>query len=301
MADVTIAQPTQRAYGEALRRLHRMWLILRRWPILSALFLGIVVIGTVFAPWVAPYGEQEGSLVDSLEPPVFFGGSSDHILGTDTVGRDVLSRTLYGGRVSLMVAGVVLLVSGTVGTFLGLLSGYNGGWVDEVIMRIVDLKNSVPLILVALVVAATFGNSLTLLLVLLAFWQWGGFARQVRGEVLTLKEMDYVKLAQVAGASNFRIMVWHIFPGVSSTVLVIATHMVGGVILLEASLSFLGAGIPPPTPAWGSMVAEGRLYISLAWWVSIIPGVAIGLTVMAFTFLGDWLRDRMDPRLRQLN
>lgn len=275
------------------------WRGLRRGPVFSIVFISLLVIATVFAPLVAPYGPEEGTLRESRVPPLFFGGSTSHILGTDAIGRDVLSRTIYGSRISLLVAGAVLVISGSFGVSMGLLSGYVGGWVDEVIMRVVDALNSIPLILIALVVAAKFGASLGALLVLLSIWLWGGYARLVRGETLTLRETGYVQLAKIAGASMPRILFRHIFPGVLSTATVIATFSVGGVILTEASLSYLGAGIPPPSPAWGGQVAAGQRFLSSAWWIAIFPGLAIGLTVMAFVFLGDWLRDYTDPKLRQ--
>ena len=273
---------------------------LAEWPVVSAMFLTVIILGAVAAPWAAPYGIQEGRLEDGELPPILFGGNASHILGTDHVGNDLLSRTLYGGRISLTVASIVLAAGATIGTVLGLLAGYRGGALDELLMRLVDLKNSIPFILIILIATVIFGASLRLLLILLSIWLWSSFARQVRAEVLYIKELDYVKLALVAGASTPRILSRHILPGVLNTVLVVATHMVGSVILLEATLSFLGAGVPPPTPSWGSMVAQGRIYISTSWWITVVPGVAIGLTVMSFTFLGDWLRDRLDPRLRHV-
>ncbi len=273
---------------------------LRRWPISSIIILGILVFMGVFAPIIAPYGASDMVLENRHVPPVFFGGSWDHILGTDPLGRDILSRLIYGARISLFVSAVALISGGVIGTVIGLVSGYAGGTTDEILMRIVDIKYSLPLILIALALALILGPSLELLLGLLAFLIWGGFARQVRGEVLLLKELDYVAMAKVSGASTFRILYRHIFPGVLNTVVVVATLQVGSVILAEASLSFLGAGVPPPTPTWGAMVSAGRLYLDIAWWDALIPGVAILLTVLAFTLLGDWLRDRVDPRLRQI-
>lgn len=273
---------------------------MRRWPVSSIIILGLFALAAVGAPWIAPDDPYGGELADRHIPPMFFGGTAQNLLGTDHLGRDVLSRLIHGARISMLVALVALGFGGVFGTILGLISGYFGGLVDEIIMRIVDIKFSLPLILIALALTIIWGASLQLLLGLLAFLIWGSFARQVRGEVLVLKEMDYVKLAKVAGASTPRIIYKHIFPGAMNTMVVVATFQVGSVILAEASLSFLGAGIPPPTPSWGSMVASGRLYISTAWWVSLVPGLAIALIVMAFTLLGDWLRDRVDPRLRQL-
>jgi len=275
------------------RRLHR-------WPISSIVILSVLIVSAVFAPLIAPHDAKLGDLSDRHIPPMLFGGTSDHILGTDGLGRDILSRIVHGARISVAVAVVALSVGGVIGTLLGVVSGYAGGWVDEVIMRIVDIKFAVPLILIALALAVILGPSFGLLLGLLSFLIWGHFARQVRAEVLVIVTMDYVAAARSCGASPVRIMYRHIFPGVISIVVVVGTLQVGAVVLAEASLSFLGAGVPSPTPAWGSMVAEGRLYIDTAWWVSLIPGVVIGLLVTAVTLLGDWLRDRLDPRLRQI-
>ena len=273
---------------------------LRRWPISSIVILSVLIISALFAPLIAPHDAKLGDLGDRHIPPMLFGGTSDHILGTDGLGRDILSRIVHGARISVAVAVVALSVGGVIGTLLGVVSGYAGGWVDEVIMRIVDIKFAVPLILIALALAVILGPSFGLLLGLLSFLIWGHFARQVRAEVLVIVTMDYVAAARSCGASPVRIMYRHIFPGVISIVVVVGTLQVGAVVLAEASLSFLGAGVPSPTPAWGSMVAEGRLYIDTAWWVSLIPGVVIGLLVTAVTLLGDWLRDRLDPRLRQI-
>ena len=273
---------------------------LRRWPVSSIIILSLFMIAALGSQWVAPHELNDGELSDRHIPPMFFGGSAEHVFGTDYLGRDILTRVIHGARISLMVAAVVLGVGGAFGTLVGMISGYFGGWVDEIIMRIVDVKFSLPFILIALALALILGPSLPLLLGLLAFLIWGGFARQVRGEVLVLKEMDYVALAKVTGASTIRILYKHILPGVLNTVVVVATIQVGNIILAEASLSFLGAGVPPPTPAWGSMVALGRLYVVDAWWDSLAPGMVIALVVVAFTLLGDWVRDRMDPRLRQL-
>ncbi len=284
----------------ALERARKLVHEFRRWPVLSIIVLIVLVTVVVFAPWIAPYSDSEGSAANGNQPPVFAGGTAKHLLGTDLLGRDMLSRSIYGGRVSLLVAAVVLVVAGTIGTTIGLLTGYVGGIVDDIIMRIVDAQNSIPLILVALLVAVAFGASLTNLLILLSLWLWSGYTRQVRAQVFQLREMDYVKLAKVAGAGTPRIIIKHLLPGVVDVVVVLATFQVGSVILTEAGLSFLGAGVPPPTPAWGGMVNEGLTYLRVAWWVPVVPGLCIGITVMALTFLGDWLRDYLDPRLRQL-
>ena len=228
------------------------------------------------------------------------GGSSTYILGADLQGRDILSRIIFGARITLVVAAVTLGIGGGLGVLLGLISGWYGGWVDEVMMRLVDLILAIPLILVALVLVVAIGQSFEMIIGVLAVWIWPRFARMVRGEVLQLKTLDYVSLARVAGASTPRILIKHLLPGTTNTIIVIATLQVGIVILVEAGLSFVGAGVPPPEPAWGSMVADGRDQMADAWWVAAMPGLAILLTVMPLNFFGDWLRDRLDPKLRQI-
>ena len=228
-------------------------------------------------------------------------GSTKFLLGTDHLGRDVLSRVIYGARISLLVSIVTLAVGGSIGVVMGLAAGWYGGVVDEILMRLVDIKLAIPLILIALVLVITLGQSLWIIVTVLCLFIWPRFARQVRGEVLQLKHMDYVSLAKVSGASTARILFIHIFPGTINTLIVVATLQVGIVILLESTLSFLGAGVPPPTPAWGSMVADGRDKLAGGvWWISTFPGIAIMLTVMSLNLFGDWLRDTLDPRLRQL-
>ncbi len=245
--------------------------------------------------------DPNAQLGDRLEVFVRPAGSTKFLLGTDHLGRDVLSRVIYGARIALIVSIVTLGVGGTIGVVLGLAAGYYGGFVDEFLMRLVDIKLAIPLILIALVLVITLGQSLWIIVTVLCLFIWPRFARQVRGEVLQLKQMDYVSLAKVSGASTARILFIHIFPGTINTLIVVATLQVGIVILLESTLSFLGAGVPPPTPAWGSMVADGRDKLAGGvWWISTFPGIAIMLTVMSLNLFGDWLRDKLDPRLRQL-
>ena len=247
---------------------------------------------------------QMGDSIEALDV-AREGGSSKFWLGTDQLGRDILSRVIYGARISLLAAVVTLGIGGSIGVLLGLVAGWYGGVVDEAIMRFVDMLLAIPLVLIALAMVATLGSSLTIIVAVLTIFIWPRFARQLRGEVLQLKNMDYVALAKVAGASTPRILFIHIFPGTINTLIVVATLQVGIVILLEATLSFLGAGVPPPTASWGGMVSDGRNHLAGgfetgSWWISTFPGVAIVLTVMSLNLFGDWLRDKLDPRLRQI-
>ena len=274
---------------------------IRRLPLIPGTILFVFVFGAIFAPLISPHGPTEVDLRARRTPPVWQeGGTAKYILGADLQGRDVLSRIIHGARVSLVLVGSAMSLGMVFGTVYGLLSGYFGGWVDEIMMRIVEIFLAVPLLLVALVIVVVAGASFTSVIGILVLFSWVGFARQVRGEVLSLKELDYVALARVAGASTFRILLRHIFPGVVNTMTVVATLHIGGLILAESVLAFLGAGIPPPTPAWGSMVADGKNYLTTSWNIAFFPGMAIFLVVMSFNFLGDWLRDALDPRLRQV-
>ncbi len=272
----------------------------RRWPYIPALILFVLVFAAIAAPVISPYDPVKGDLRARSKPPLGFGGTTEHLFGTDNQGRDIFSRIIHGARVSISFAAVTMLLSVALGAVIGAISGYFGGHIDEMLMRLVDLQNALPFILAALVVVGVFGASFTTLLIIIALFSWGTTARQIRGEVLQLKEMDYVALARVAGASSRRIIFLHLLPGVTNTLIVVATLGTGQIILTEATLSFLGVGIPPPRPAWGSMVAFGRNYIDSAWWIAVIPGVAIALIVVSLNFLGDWLRDYFDPRLRQI-
>ena len=288
------AAPSRIREGWTLRRFRRV-------PIIPLLILILFVIVGVGATWIAPHDPTKTNLRDRNQPPAWLeGGDSRYLMGTDHLGRDVYSRVIHGARISLIVASMVILVGNTIGVVIGLLSGWYGGWVDEFCMRLVDIKLAIPTILLALVLVLALGQTFILIVGVLAITIWPRIARNVRGEVLQLKTLDYVALAQVAGASTPRILTVHIFPGVINTLIVLTTLEIGIVILLESTLSFLGAGVPPPTPAWGSMVAEGRNRIAVAWWISTIPGLAILIVVMAANLFGDWLRDVLDPKLRQL-
>ena len=227
-------------------------------------------------------------------------GSSKYLLGTDKNGMDIFSRLIYGARLALVVSLMGIVVSGIIGSALGILAGYYGGILDAIIMRLVDVSLSISLVLIALVLAAVRGPSIDNVLVVICLFLWSRYARLVRGETLQLKSQDFIARAQVSGASNLRIMYKHIFPNLANTIIVLATLQIGFVIILEASLSFLGAGVPRPNPAWGLMVADGRELLSNAWWVSLVPTVAIVLTVLSINLLGDWVRDALDPKQRQI-
>jgi peptide/nickel transport system permease protein len=299
MANVAIPQWVPGYAGEAWEWVKQV----RRYPVLPlAVLLVLLVIPAIFSSQLAPHHPtKDSSLSERLAPPVWQeGGSWDHILGADKLGRDVLSRIIHGARVSLTVSLVSIFFGGLTGTALGLMAGYFGGWWDHIIMRLVDVKLSLQSILIALVLVAALGPGFQTVIIVIALLLWTRYARLVRGETLALKAQDFVARSRVAGASRFRIITRHIFPNVVNTIIVLATLEVGQVILLEATLSFLGVGIPRPTPAWGLMVADGRDLVVTAWWVAFFPGLAILLTVLSMNLLGDWLRDRLDPKLRNV-
>lgn len=274
---------------------------LSRLPWVAFAIIVVMTFVAVSAPLIAPHSPTEQSLPDKLRPPAWQeGGSSKYLLGTDLLGRDVLSRLIYGARVSMTVALAALLAGGGIGLMLGILSGYVGGRVDAFLMRVVDATLTFPTILIALLLTVSLGQGLRTIIIAVSFIIWARFARVVRGEVLGVKNRDFVSLAKVHGCSHLRIMAIHIVPNVMNTFMVLLTLHIGFVIIVEASLSFLGAGIAPPTPSWGQMVSDGRGHIAGAWWLSVVPGVAILLVVLAFNLFGDWLRDWLDPRLRQL-
>jgi peptide/nickel transport system permease protein len=263
--------------------------------------LGALVVAAVFAAFLAPQSPTDGDITAKLIPPMWMErGSAEHPLGTDRFGRDVLSRIIYGSRISLLVSLMAIVVSGTLGTLVGLISGYRGGLTDVILMRLTDIALSLPTILIAVVLVAVSEPSFRNVILVIALLLWPRFARQVRGETLGVKEQDFVALAVVAGRSSAWIISRHILPNVTPTLLVISTLQVGYVILLEGTLSFLGVGVPPPNPAWGLMIADGRGFLATAWWITLFPGLAMLLTVLAVNLMGDWLRDHLDPRLRQL-
>ena len=274
---------------------------LRRAPVIPLAIIGLILFTATFAPFLTPYSTTKPSLAERLTPPVWDAeGSWDHPLGTDALGRDMATRLMFGGRVSMLVAVLTLILGGGIGTAIGLFAGYYGGRLDAVLMRIADSTLAFPIILFAILLVVTLGASMANVVIAIALVLWARYARVIRGEVLALRERDFIARARVSGCSDLRILLVHLFPNTANTLLVLLTLQVGWVIIVEASLSFLGAGIPPPTPAWGAMVADGREYVDTAWWVSAFPGVAIMLTVIAFNLVGDWLRDALDPKLRQV-
>ncbi|MQG30135.1 MAG: ABC transporter permease [SAR202 cluster bacterium] len=275
---------------------------MKRWPVIPAAIMFVIVFGAVFAPLLAPYEPQKGDLRARNIPPVWLdGGDSAHWLGTDNLGRDMYSRMLYGARISLFVAAVAVIFGLLAGTTTGIVAGYYGGMVDEILMRLVDLWSSLPFLLIALIVAVSVGPSLGMVIALLAVSSWSAGSRNIRAEVLSLRGREYVQMSQVMNASDFRIIVRHLLPNVMHVVIVITTLRTGSMIIAEAGLSFLGVGVPASVPTWGLMIAQGQKFLTSTWWMSIMPGVAIFLIVMSFNFLGDWLRDRFDPRLNQLD
>jgi peptide/nickel transport system permease protein len=260
-----------------------------------------MVFVAIFAPLLTPHSAIKPNLAARLTPPVWSsGGTWSYPLGTDALGRDMVTRLMYGGRVSLTVGVLTVLLGGGIGAAVGLVSGYFGGRIDNVLMRFTDAMLALPIILFGILLVVTLGGNMYNVVIAIAVILWARIARVIRGEVLSIKSRDFVTRAQVVGCSIPRIMLVHIFPNTFNTLMVLVTLQVGWVIIVEASLSFLGAGIPPPTPSWGGMVANGREYVDTAWWVSMFPGIAIMLTVVSFNLLGDWLRDALDPKLRQV-
>jgi len=267
----------------------------------SAIFLSIALVA-IFANFLAPHNPEIGNLTARFKPPFWqAGGTTKYLLGTDQLGRDVLSRLIFGARVSMVVGLTAVMVAGFIGTALGIISGYIGGWVDQVIMRLTDTWLAIPGLTFAIFLAAIVGPSMWNIVIILGAVYWTRYARVVRGEVLSLKEREFVRLAIVAGCSKWTIMMRHILPNVVNSAIVLATLMLGVVIIAEASLSFLGVGVPPPEPAWGLMLSDGKQGLMVGyWWLTVFPGLCIMLMVLSANLLGDWLRVKLDPQLRQL-
>ncbi len=271
-------------------------------PVFPTLILVALAFLAVFADVIAPGDPEIGVLGERFRPPAWqTGGSERHLLGTDHLGRDVLSRLIFGARVSMVVGLTAVLVAGAVGTALGILSGFLGGWVDQVIMRVTDTWLALPALTFAIFLAAVVGPSEMNIVIILGAVYWTRYARVIRGEVLSLRERDFVRLAIVAGCSKWTIMRRHILPNVLNSTIVLGTLMLGVVIVTEAALSFLGVGVPPPKPAWGLMLADGKKGLMAGyWWLTVLPGSCIMLMVLSANLLGDWLRVKLDPQLRQL-
>src|SRR5216683_7121288 len=287
----------------AAGRLRSVVKAVREAPQAAIVILGGLMLVAIFADLIAPHDPTlpvQGANV--FDPPFWMeGGRATTLLGTDFQGRDILSRLIHGARVSLVVGLMGTVVAGSIGTAMGILSGYIGGWVDQLIMRVTDAWLALPAIVFAIFLATMVGPSMWNIIIILGLVYWTRYARVIRGEVLSLREREFVKLAEIAGGSRTRVILRHILPNVLNSTMVLASLTIGVVIIAEASLSFLGVGVPPPEPAWGSMLADGRSMLMVGdWWLTIFPGLGILLVVLATQLLGDWLRIRLDPQLRNL-
>ena len=279
----------------------KVFISLKGAPLIPLFIIVVFILSAILADLITFHDAHKVSLPNRLIPPFWQdGGTFSHPLGTDPLGRDVLTRIIYGTRVSVIIAGAALTIGGGFGTLVGLTAGFYGGKVDTLLMRLADITLAFPLILFAILLVMVIGPSMMNVIVAISLVLWARYARVIRGEVLGLMQRDFIARARVSGASDWRIMMRHLLPNVMPTLIVLLTLQVGWVIIVEASLSFLGAGIPPPTPAWGSMLADGREYVSTAWWVTTAPGIAIMLVVLAFNLSGDWLRERLDPKQRSI-
>ena len=296
--DLALVRPgderTDRRDGRvALRRLWRV-----KWGLGAAVLLAVIVAGTLLAPWIVPSSPFTVDIRHRLAPPAWMdGGTPEHLLGTDQVGRDLLSRVIYGGRVSLLVGVSAVLISASIGVLLGLSAGYFGGLADWTIMTLVNVMLTFPFVLLALAVIAVLGPSLTNMIIVLGVADWPLYTRVIRAETLALRERDFVAAGRALGMSHLRIVFRQIGPNLVSAIVVIATLQVARVIVLESFLSFLGLGVQPPTPAWGNMLGEGRVYMLNSWWIAAFPGLAIFVTTLAINLMGNALRDWLDPHL----
>lgn len=267
--------------------------------VLGLIISSLVVLLAIISPYIVPYDPGRTSLRESLTPPHYFSkGWNGHILGTDNLGRDILSRLLIGSRYSFAISVSSVLVAIFTGIIAGLYSGYYGGWIDNVIMRFADIQLSIPQLLLAIAIVAVLGPSITNLIIVLVITSWPQIGRLVRGNVLIVRDMEFVKASKVLGASDMWIIFTQILPNIATPLLIVASQRIGFMILLEASLSFLGLGVQPPTPSWGGMIADGRQFLMTAPWIIMAPGIALMLTVLAFNFIGDGLRDALDPKMK---
>ena len=264
-----------------------------RLPLVTILIVSVFIIWGTLAPLLAPYDPNAQNLLERLQPP-----SWDHWFGTDSLGRDLLSRVIFGARVSLIVVVSALIGGALFGLSLGIIAGYFGGWVDIIISRVIDAALAIPSLFIGILLAVTLGGGVTSVVIAISMILWSRFARIIRSDVIAIKNRDFVLQAQLMGCSSLRIILVHIVPNILSTAMVLISINLGEVILMEASLSFLGAGVPPTTPSWGGIVAQGQAFLATAWWLTTIPATTILLIVLAFNILGDWVRERLDPRLR---
>jgi len=272
----------------------------QRVPVGAIILLGPLVIFGLFGPWIAPHDIMVVDSANALRPPAWMeGGSWSYLLGTDKFGRDLLSVLMVGARTSLIVCVVGVLFAGIIGVVLGLLAGYFGKWIDNLIMRIVDVVMSIPGILFMLLLAAALGPGIKTIIISMGLLMWCGYTRVMRGEVLSIKQRDFVAMAKVMGIGQSRILIRHILPSVGSTVIVMATLQAGGAIMMEGGLSFLGLGVQPPYTTWGRIIAENRNVMTTAWWVPVFAGLLLIMAIWGFNVLGDWLRDVMDPKMRR--
>ena len=292
--DVAIpALETERSRGT--RNWKRLALLLP-----SALVVTLFLVAAIFADLLSPYDPLEIVLPDRLIPPAFSGGTWDHPLGTDQLGRDILARTMHGAHISLMVVVIAVPAAAAVGTLVGLLSGWRLGWTDKVLMRLVDMQLAFPALLFAVLVAAVWGPSLRNVILIITLWTWSGYARLVRADVLSLREQEYVVAARSIGAPDRRVLARHVLPNLINVVVILMTMEVATVILFEAGLSFLNVGVEAGSSSWGIMISEGRNFMPIASWLIWIPGIAIVLISLTAMMMGDWVRDALDPRLRNL-
>ena len=289
------ASPTRPAAGE--RSLRRLWRL--KWGLAAALLLLVIVVVALAAPLIAPYSPVEVDIEHRLGPPAWMeGGRTDHWLGTDQIGRDLLSRMIYGGRVSLLIGVSAVLVSASIGVLLGLGAGYFGSRTDWIIMTLINIMLTFPFVLLALAVIAVLGPSLVNMVIVLGVTGWPLYARVIRAETMAVRERDFITAGRALGMSHVRIIFRQILPNLISVIVVIATLQVASVIILESFLSFLGLGVQPPTPAWGNMLGEGRVYMLNSWWIAAFPGAAIFITTLAINLMGNALRDWLDPHMK---
>jgi peptide/nickel transport system permease protein len=285
--------PAEEVVGPVSRRRRR------RWPWFSGTILALFIFAGLFGPYITPYPPNEIDLAASLQPPVGFGGTWSHPLGTDDLGRDILSRVIEGARVALAVSIAVVVIAGLVGMAVALIAGYRGGRLDAFLMRTTDASLAFPVLLLAIVVVGVYGPSTTIVIIILALAFWPSYARVLRSEVLHLKTMDYVTMAKTMGGSSRWVVRRHIVPNIVPTLLVLLSLQLGLAIIAEGSLSFLGLGVPPPAASWGGMLSDGRRHLNDAWWMPTMPGIALSLTVLATNLMGDWLRVRSDPATKR--